>query len=89
MTTSEFFKALVHHPSVIYGKCASGDLLIRDLLLSSGTFMAEEFERLMLTPEKMTQLRHGPQVRDNFGRCLARSKQAMGEDNIEASPVWA
>lgn len=88
MTTKERFKTLIHDACVIYGNCGSGDAHVRDLLPRSGTLMAEEFARLMLKAEKMTELRYGQQYRDNYDWCVARFKQAMGAQSIDASEIW-
>ena len=88
MTPNERFNALIHDACVIYGNCGSGDVHIRDLLPRSGTLTAEEFARLMLKAEKMTELRYGQQYRDNYDWCVARFKQTMGAQSIDASEIW-
>lgn len=88
MTTRERFDQLVLDACVIYGNCGSGDVHIRDLLPRTGTLTAEEFARLMLKAEKMTELRYGQQYRDSYDWCVARFRQAMGSDSIDASEIW-
>ena len=88
MTTSERFNTLIHDACVIYGNCGSGDVYILDLLPRSGRLTAEEFARLMLKAEKMTEMRYGQQYRDNFEWCVARFKQTMGAESIDASEIW-
>ena len=88
MTTSERFDTLIRDACAIYGNCGSDDVHIRDLLPKSGTLTAEEFARLMLTAEKMTEWRYRQQYRDNYDWCVARFKQAMEADSVDASKTW-
>lgn len=88
MTTKNRFDQLVRDACVIYGNCGSGDLHIRELLPRSGELTADEFARLMLKAEKMTELRYGQQYRDNYDWCVARFKQTMGAESIDASEIW-
>jgi hypothetical protein len=88
MIIKERFDQLLWDACVTYGNCGSGDLHIRDLLPRSGKLTAEEFARLMLRAEKMTELRYGQQYRDNYGWCVARFKQTMDAESIDASEIW-
>ena len=88
MTTKDRFDQLVRDACVIYGNCGSGDIHIRDLLPRSGELTAEEFARLMLKAEKMSESRYGQQYRDNHDWCAARFRHAMGADCVDAGALW-
>ena len=88
MTTKDRFDQLVRDACVIYGNCGDGDIHIRNLLPKSGELTADEFARLMLKAERMSEWRNGQQYRDNYDWCAARFRQVMGADLIDARALW-
>lgn len=88
MTTSERFEKLLRDACVIYGNCGSGDTHVSDYLPKSGKLSADEFARLMLKAEKMSEEKYGEQYRKNYNWCVARFRQTMGAEVVEASEIW-
>jgi|LNFM01.1.fsa_nt_gb hypothetical protein len=88
MTTRERFEKLLHDACVIYGNCGSGDTHISDYLPKSGELSANEFARLMLKAEKMSEAEYGEQYRKGHDWCAERFRQTMGAEVVEASEIW-